>query len=138
MSATGWPTKKILGFRQSKKAKITLETNVFGETFFQYFQHFSILMKVCRWNLISFEEKRKNNHAAVNEKRKTEKIWTLFYLTGCFMTLKMVINHFFFNRSFCSQDFFCISPARSKRNFCFVMSGWRKKYQKGKLGTTNS
>ena len=51
-------------------------------------------------------EKRKNNHAAVNKKQKTEKIWTLFYLTGYFMTLKMAINHIFFNRSFCSQDFF--------------------------------
>ena len=25
-----WPTKKILGFRWSKKAKITLETTAFG------------------------------------------------------------------------------------------------------------
>ena len=37
--------------------------------------------------------------------RKTEKSWTLFYLTGYFMKpLKMIINQFFFNRAFCSQD----------------------------------
>ena len=41
----GWPTKKILGFRWSKKAKITLETKAFGETFlgvFSNFLHFHI------------------------------------------------------------------------------------------------
>ena len=40
----GWPMKKILGFRWSKKAKITLETKAFGETFFLYFQIFSIFI----------------------------------------------------------------------------------------------
>ena len=40
ISATGWPTKKILGFRWSKKAKITLETNVFGEVFLSVFSNF--------------------------------------------------------------------------------------------------
>ena len=34
----GWP--KILGFRWSKKAKITLETKVFGETFLSVFSNF--------------------------------------------------------------------------------------------------
>ena len=29
----GWPTKKILGFKWSTKAKITLETLSFGEIF---------------------------------------------------------------------------------------------------------
>ena len=41
----GWPTKKLLGFRWSKKAKITLETKAFGETFlsvFSIFLHFYI------------------------------------------------------------------------------------------------
>ena len=36
----GWPTKKILGFRWSKKAKITLETKAFGETFLSVFSNF--------------------------------------------------------------------------------------------------
>ena len=31
MSVTGWPTKKILGFKWSKKAKITLETLSFWQ-----------------------------------------------------------------------------------------------------------
>ena len=44
----GWPANKILGFRWSKEAEITLET-------------------------ISFWQD------TVNEKRKTEKCWTLFY-----------------------------------------------------------
>ena len=36
----GRPTKKILGFRWSKKAKITLETKAFGETFLSVFSNF--------------------------------------------------------------------------------------------------
>ena len=32
-----WPAKKMLSFRWSKKAKITLETKVFGETFLSVF-----------------------------------------------------------------------------------------------------
>ena len=36
----GRPMKKILGFRWSKKAKITLETKTFGETFLSVFSNF--------------------------------------------------------------------------------------------------
>ena len=36
----GWPTKKILGFRWSEKAKIMLETKAFGETFLSVFSIF--------------------------------------------------------------------------------------------------
>ena len=36
----GCPTKKILGFRWPKKAKRTLETKVFGETFLSVFSNF--------------------------------------------------------------------------------------------------
>ena len=35
-----WSTKKILGFRWSKKANIKLETKVFGETFLSVFSSF--------------------------------------------------------------------------------------------------
>ena len=35
-----WPTKKILGFRWSKKAKITLQTKAFGEIFLSVFSNF--------------------------------------------------------------------------------------------------
>ena len=35
-----WPSKKILGFRWSKKAKIALETEAFGETFLSVFSNF--------------------------------------------------------------------------------------------------
>ena len=36
----GWPMKQILGFRWSKKSKITLETKAFGETFLSVFSNF--------------------------------------------------------------------------------------------------
>ena len=44
----GWLTKKILGFRWSKKAKTMLETKVFGETFLSVFSNFLHLMKAFR------------------------------------------------------------------------------------------
>ena len=40
VSHHGWPPKKILGFRWSKKAKITLEIKAFGETFLSVFSNF--------------------------------------------------------------------------------------------------
>ena len=68
---------------------------------------------------IRFYKKRENTHVAVSEK-KTEKIWTLFYLTGYFMTLKMAVNHFFFSRSFCSQDSFYFASLFTAQFLFFV------------------
>ena len=55
----GWPTKKILGFRWSKKAKITLETISFWQnisiSIFK-FSPFLYTMKACQWNLINFSK----------------------------------------------------------------------------------
>ena len=51
----GWPTKKMLGLRWSKKAKITLETISFWEnvsiSIFK-FSPFLYIMKACQRNLI--------------------------------------------------------------------------------------
>ena len=70
-----------------------------------------------------YKKREKNNHTAVNEKRKSEKNWNLFYLTGYFVKpLKMTINHFFFNRSFYSQDFFYFASSFTAQ-FLFLMSG---------------
>ena len=44
VSHHGWLMKKILGFRWSKKAKITLETKFLAQYFCQYFQIFSIFI----------------------------------------------------------------------------------------------
>ena len=67
-------------------------------------------MKSCQFFKIYkrfYKKREKNNHTTVIEKRKTEKRWNLFYLTGYFTKpLKMAINHFFFNRPFCSQFYF--------------------------------
>ena len=52
-------------------------------------------------------EKRKNSHTAAKEKRKTEKSWNLFHLTGYFMKpLKMAINHFSSIGIFVHKTFF--------------------------------
>ena len=55
----GWPMKKFLGCRWSKKAKITLETKDFWQNIsFNIFKFspFSYIMKACRWNLINFSK----------------------------------------------------------------------------------
>ena len=86
----GWPTKKILGFRWPKNAKITLETISFWQNISISIFKFSLFLcaiKACQLNLISFskfkkrfdKEREKNSYDAVNEKRKTDKSWTLFY-----------------------------------------------------------
>ena len=60
-----------------------------------------------------YKKREKTVIQRVNEKRKTEKSCTLFYLTGYSVKpLKITINHFFFNRSFCSQYFFFIPQTR--------------------------
>ena len=47
-----------------------------------------------------------------------------FSNTHLIKAFKMTINHFFFNSSFCSQDFFFFFlQARVQRNFRFLISG---------------
>ena len=71
---------------------------------------------------------------AVNEKRNTEKSWTLFYLTGYFMKpLKMAINHFFFSRSFCSQDTFYFASSFTAQLLFFDVR-MRQEISKGEIG----
>ena len=98
------------GFRSPKKVKITLETKMFWRIIsfsVSIFSPFSYIMKACRWNLILFKiylrfyERREKTLMLQSMKKKNEEIWTLFYSTGYFMTLKMAINLFFFNKSFC-------------------------------------
>ena len=142
----GWSKKKSLVLRWSKKAKITLDIVSFLQNiYFSIFKSSPVLnmMDAWRWNLISFSKFtnvfiRKEKNTAVNKKRKIEKNWTLFY-NSCFIkSFKATINHFFFKRFFCSQDFFLVLQACLRPKLRFLISGWCKKYQKGKLGTTNS
>ena len=85
----GWPTKKILGFTCSKRAKITLESIRFLQTtlisIFK-FSTFLYTMKVCQWDLINFSKfanalirKEKKCFCSSQWEKKTEKSWTLFY-----------------------------------------------------------
>ena len=55
----GWPMKKIVGFRRSKKAKITLEAISFWKNIsISIFQFSPLLhkMEACQWNLINFSK----------------------------------------------------------------------------------
>ena len=53
-------------------------------------------------------------------KEKLKKV-ELYFITESFVkSFNMLINHFF------------VLQAHSKPNFCFLISEWRKKYQKGK------
>ena len=62
-------------------------------------------MKSCQFlNLTTLlYEKRKNTHASLSQKRKTEKSWTLFYDRLFYNVFKMTINHFY---SIGSQELF--------------------------------
>ena len=117
----GWPTKKILDFRWSKKAKITLETISFWQnisiSIFK-FSPFLYTTKACQWISSIFQNlqtlwwgRRKNTQQSM-KKEKLRKV-------VCFIkSFKMIMNHFF------------VSQAHSQPDFCFFKSEWRKKYQK--------
>ena len=120
-----WPAKKVLNFRWSKKAKITLETISFWKNIYISIFKFFPLLSIKSYQFFNalIRKDKQDTHTAINEKRKTEKSWALF-LTGCFIKLfKMIINHFFL----------FIKLIRSA-----VFAFWYQGYQKGKLGTTNS
>ena len=82
-----------------------------------------------------YKKREKNSHTAVNEKKKTEKSLNLFYLTGYFMK-KIAINHFFFNRYFCSQDFFYFASSFTAQ-FLFFDVKMTQEISKGEIGNDN-
>ena len=139
-----WPTKKILGFRWSKNANVR-NYSFWRNISFSIFKFcpFLNIMKACRWNQ-SFKiykrfykkrEETRNSHTSVNEKRRNKKSWNFFYLTGYFMKpLKMAINHFFFNRSFCSQDFFYFANSFTGQ-FLFFDVRMTQEISKGEIST---
>ena len=100
-------TMKILGLRWSQKDKITLEAIRFWRNIsISIFKFSSVLCIIEAINetfsifqnlQMLWLKKRKNDHTAVNEKRKTEKSYILCSLNDCFTkSFKSIINHFFF------------------------------------------
>ena len=126
--------EKILALRWSKKSKITFETLRFwwniSISILKCLHFYAV--KVCWWDLINFskiyrcfdKERKKHSHSSQWEKKNWEK-WTLSYNRLIYKALQNN-NHYFF------------SQAHSQRNFRFLLPGWRKKHQNGKLGTANS
>ena len=123
-------------FKWFKKAKIMLETIGFDKIFlsvFSNFLHFYIQWKLADEILSIFQnckrfdkEREKTLMKQSTRKEKLRKVG-LRFITGCFIkSFIMTIDHFF------------VSQANSQPNFCFLISGWGKKYQKGKLGAANS
>ena len=114
-----WSTKEILSFRWSKKAKTTSETIRFWQNIsISIFKCFPFLytIKVCQSNLMQLSMRKEKLREA-----------RLCFIGGCFIkSFNMIINHIF------------VLQAHSQPNFCFLISGWRKQYQKGKKGTSNS
>ena len=136
----GWPTKNILGFRCSKEVKITLETISFWRnisiSIFK-FSPFLCTIEAYLWNLFNFpkftnalmRKEKKRLYSSQWEKKNREKLY---------FVLKLIVLQNPLKRSLICCCFFFISHAHMQRNFCFLKSGWGKKHQKGKLGTTNS
>ena len=84
-----------------------------------------------------FHKKRKKTVIQQSmRKEKTEESWIPFYLNGYLMKpLKMAINHFFFNISFCSQDFFFFYFSSSfTAQFLFFDVRMAQEISKGETG----
>ena len=94
----GWPTKKVLGFRWSKKVKIRIETISFWKnvSVFSNFLHFHIQWKLADKILSIFEnlqtlwkkKKRKKEKILMQPSMRKEKLRKveLCFTTGCFIT----------------------------------------------------
>ena len=110
------------------------QNNVLAKYFHQYFQIFSNFY--MQWKLAdeilsifqnlqsNGKEREKTFIQQLMRKEKLIKV-RLCFITDCFIIpFKMIIIFF-------------ISQAYSLRNFCFLISGWCKKYEKEKLGMVN-
>ena len=104
--------------------------------FYKYFQIFSIFtynrsltmksfqfFKICK----RFDKKREKTLIQQSMRKEKLRKAVLCSVTDYFTKpFKRIINHFF------------ILNTHLQCNFCFLKSGWRKKYQKGKLGHITS
>ena len=107
----GWATRKILDFRCSKGQINGRNYKFLAKYFFQYFQIFSIFIYNESLPIKSYQfskiykrfhkEKEKTLTQQSMRKEKLRKVGTGYFIKP----FKITINHFFFNRSFCSQDF---------------------------------
>ena len=133
--------KKVLDFRWSKNAKITLKTISFWRNISISVFRFSPVLHIIKtwwWNLINFSDftnafirkeknthtskrKEKNTHTAANENRKTGESWTLFYKS---LFYKVIQN----DNS--SQDIY-LFRCRSQRNYCSLISGNARNIKEG-------
>ena len=122
---------KILDFRWSKKAKLTLETITFWQnicTSFFKFSSFLYTLNACRQNLFSIfqiyerfaKEREKRFIQQSMRKQKLRKVGR------CFVTGYFILS------PFDNYSLFLLGKLISQCNFRFFLLGWRKKLSKGK------
>ena len=126
---------KILGFRRSKKAKITLENlNFLRNISISIFKFTTLLdtMKACRWNFINFWKstnalirKEKSTHTTVIEKEKL-RINVLYFITGCFLkTFKIIIIFFLLFCKLIRSAIFAFCYQDNAKNIKMRNSEWQ-------------
>ena len=111
--------------------------------FFQYFQIFSIflyneswLMKFYQFFKINKRFYKKREKTLIQQTMRKEKLRKvgLCFIIGYFIKpYKMIINNFFFNRSFCSQDFFNFTSSFTAQVLLFDIR-MTQEISKGEVG----
>ena len=82
-----------------------------------------------------FDKEREKTLIQQSMRKEKLRKYGLCFITGYFIKpFKMTMNHFFFNRSFCSQDFVFYFPSSFAVQFSFFVIRMMPEISKGEIG----
>ena len=97
----GWPAKKILVFRWSKKAELALETIILWQNISVSIFKFSQFLSIKSYQFFKiykrFDKEREKTPIQQSMRKENLRKVGFCFITSCFIKpFKMIINHFFY------------------------------------------